>query len=701
MLRKKGFQMNSHNSNKRNASKPAIPSNEAKRLKALEDLKLLDTSEESELNDIVTLASRICEVPISLVSLVDHNRQWFKAKCGLDTTETSREIAFCAHAINGNTTMIVEDTFLDERFCANPLVTGEPSIRFYAGALLQTKDGLNIGTLCVIDRKSRKLTLNQINALEILSRQVVVNFERRKLKWDSIGREKFLNKVLRALPVSVVYLDRHLCFQYTNIAFRRLFNLRSTQKEGITANSVLNASHFEKLKPLAQLALNGQTQDFEMHFELELDHQKKEKIFRFHFVPDRDSEGQVSGFFAVANDLTQLKSAQCQAVRQGEQLKVALQRSLINEKSFRTLFDNTPLGIVQLDASLKVVSVNQAFGTFLGYQQNELVGKSILEFTHPEDLIKSKSFVAKIQSSDFSIRRFEKRYLHKSGKVVWVLVTSRSVQFVENGEYSVFSVMEDITEIRKTEEELKLAQVNLVSASKMALLGEMASGVAHEINNPLAIISGKIFMIKKRLHDNLNDTLKLESDLNVLERSIFRISKIVKGLRLFSRNSKDDIKVDVQVASLIQDTFELCQDRYELAECKFSFELLEQLPVSCRPSEISQVLLNLLNNSCDAIQDLKEKWVSVVVERTDGNILIKVIDSGYGIPNEVVEKMMNPFFTTKEVGLGIGLGLSISKGIAEAHGGKLSYTLENGHTCFVLSLPEIAQVSNTLFKKTA
>lgn len=681
-------------------SKPDIPSNEFERMKALEDFKLLDTAEESDLNDIVTLASSICEVPISFISLVDHNRQWFKAKCGLDATETSREIAFCAHAINGKTTMIVEDTHLDERFSENPLVTGEPNIRFYAGALLQTKDGLNLGTLCVVDRKSRKLTTNQIDALEILSRQIVVNFERRKLKSDSIERENFLNKVLRALPVSVVYLDRDLSLQYTNITFRKLFNLRSTQKKGVPVRSVLNESHFAQLKPLAQLALDGLTQDFEMHFTFEPNHQKKEKIFRVHFVPDRDSEGQISGFFAVANDLTELKSAQCQAVKQGEQLKVALQKSQINEKSFRTLFENTPLGIVQLDPSLKIISANQAFGTFLGYQPNELVGKSVLEFTHPEDLDESKKFVDRIQNADFSIKRFEKRYINKSGKVVWVSVNSRSVQLVENGEFSVFSVMEDITEARNIEEELRLAQLKLVSASKMALLGEMASGVAHEINNPLAIISGKIFMIRKYLQDHLIDPIKLEADLNVVERSVFRISKIVKGLRLFSRTSKDDLKIEIQVKSLIQDTFELCQDRFELANCEFRFELQEQIQVSCRPSEISQVLLNLLNNSCDAVQALQEKWTSVVVEKAEGNILIKVIDSGFGIPDSIVEKMMNPFFTTKEVGLGIGLGLSISRGIAEAHGGTLTYSLEKGHTCFVLNLPEVSEVSNVLLKKT-
>lgn len=171
--------------------------NELNRLLALRKYNILDTPEEKDFDDIVFVASQICGVPISLISLIDTDRQWFKAKVGLDAKETSREVAFCDHAIRGNQTFIVEDTHADVRFKDNPLVKAHPQIRFYAGALLTTGDGYNIGTLCVVDQRPLKLTTRQIESLEALARQVVSLFElRRKLQIENDLNQKIIeNKI--------------------------------------------------------------------------------------------------------------------------------------------------------------------------------------------------------------------------------------------------------------------------------------------------------------------------------------------------------------------------------------------------------------------------------------------------------------------------------------------------------------------------
>jgi GAF domain-containing protein len=158
---------------------PTIPANEILRLAALKNSKLLDTSAEEVFDDFTKLASQICNTPIALISLLDETRQWFKSKIGLDVSETPRSISFCGHAILEEGIFEVPNALEDERFRDNPLVVNEPNIRFYAGLPLITSEGYAFGTLCVIDKIPRKLTLDQRTSLQMLGRQVVTLIEYR------------------------------------------------------------------------------------------------------------------------------------------------------------------------------------------------------------------------------------------------------------------------------------------------------------------------------------------------------------------------------------------------------------------------------------------------------------------------------------------------------------------------------------------
>ena len=159
---------------------PSKPANEQQRLATLRGYEILDTEPEAAFDDLTLIASCVCQTPIALISLVDADRQWFKSSVGFSVKETSRDIAFCAHAIMQHDLFIVPDASKDKRFTDNPLVSAEPKIRFYAGAPLVSPNHHALGTLCVLDRVPRQLTNAQIEALRTLSRAVMTQLEMRR-----------------------------------------------------------------------------------------------------------------------------------------------------------------------------------------------------------------------------------------------------------------------------------------------------------------------------------------------------------------------------------------------------------------------------------------------------------------------------------------------------------------------------------------
>lgn len=211
-----------------------VPANEDKRMQVLADYNILDSLPEQAYDDFARLASAICGTPIALITLLDDHRQWFKANVGLGGSETPRSQAFCAHAImDPGEVMTVEDAMLDQRFAANPLVTGDPGIRFYAGAPLVAPTGEALGTLCVIDRQPRTLDETQREALEILAREIIVQLELRRsiatLEQAVLDQEKYV-ELLQEYQRDIEKVRVHLESQsvtdvLTGVRNRRSFDL--------------------------------------------------------------------------------------------------------------------------------------------------------------------------------------------------------------------------------------------------------------------------------------------------------------------------------------------------------------------------------------------------------------------------------------------------------------------------------------------
>lgn len=236
-------------------------------------------------------------------------------------------------------------------------------------------------------------------------------------------------------------------------------------------------------------------------------------------------------------------------------------------------------------------------------------------------------------------------------------------------------------------EERKKAQATLIFSSKMAALGEMAGGVAHEINNPLAVIQLYAIKIGEMLRMSSPDHAELIRVSNRIEQNVYRISSIINGLRKFSR-TVDNTQMELnEVNQIIHDTLEFCMEKFKNHGVRVELDLPQtSLKVMCRAVEISQVLLNLLNNSFDAIQELPEKWIKLRINETPDYVEIVATDSGNGIPIPIREAIFQPFFTTKGIGSGTGLGLSISKGIMQSHGGDLILDISGKNTTFIIRL---------------
>ena len=238
---------------------------------------------------------------------------------------------------------------------------------------------------------------------------------------------------------------------------------------------------------------------------------------------------------------------------------------------------------------------------------------------------------------------------------------------------------------KSTLKKLEETQARLVESDKFSALGTMAAGIAHEINNPLAIIEGNVQLmmieIKRKSYKDL------EKRLESIKTTVTRIAKIVVGIKSYSRDSSNDPYTPHPIEQIINESVTLCEERFMALSIKLVVEADGYNEISCRPSELSQVLLNLLNNAADEIEGSDAPWIKVKISANSQWVRLTVSDSGKGIPEDVAAKIFDPFFTSKDIGKGTGLGLSIAKGIISKHKGKLYVDKNSKNTCFVIELP--------------
>ncbi len=247
-------------------------------------------------------------------------------------------------------------------------------------------------------------------------------------------------------------------------------------------------------------------------------------------------------------------------------------------------------------------------------------------------------------------------------------------------------------------ETIEQQKSGLIHNSKMSALGEMAGGMAHEINNPLTIISGHASRIAMLLKtpENADRNGRLESAVAGIGKGVERISNIIRGLQLFSRDGAADPHENCDLRQVVRDSLGLCQENLYNLGIQLRYEMPEvPMMVRCRPTQISQILVNLLNNAKDAIKTQEtERWIRIDLFMHGSDILLRVRDSGTGIPEELRYRIFEPFFSTKAPGSGTGLGLSVSRSLAIANQAELDLCYKTGPTCFQVRF--IAGTAGTL-----
>lgn len=241
--------------------------------------------------------------------------------------------------------------------------------------------------------------------------------------------------------------------------------------------------------------------------------------------------------------------------------------------------------------------------------------------------------------------------------------------------------------------ELHLNELNTKAAHsfKMASLGEMSAGIAHEINNPLAIIAGKANLLSK----HSQDPAKLLADIDSIQMACMRISKIVYGLKKFSRSSEITDFSYISLSTIANEAVTLTEAKTKSSNIFVTLETNTEAKIFCNEVEIEQVLINLIQNAADAVSTCQEKWIRIALNEDSRFVSLQIMDSGSGISKEVQDKIFVPFFTTKATGQGTGLGLSISKGILDEHNATIELLPQSSNTCFEIKFPKVES------KKTA
>ncbi len=363
-----------------------------------------------------------------------------------------------------------------------------------------------------------------------------------------------------------------------------------------------------------------------------------------------------------------------------------------SEAKYRDLVESANTVIVRLDADARITFFNEFAERLFGLAKERALGSHAQGTIFPESAAIDHDLAqmfALAQGAGAHPLEVEFERAAADGSRIWIAWTVTPVYGADGRVRELFCVGNDATERVLANRVIAEQQVRMAQVARLSSLGIMAGGVGHEINNPLAIISIACQQLAPMLRNEHADRATMLRLADTIERHVERISRIVRALKMLSREAASDPFATVDVRSLIDDTLELCRTRMAAHRIDLQLpDIPEGLEIEGRPAQLSQALLNLFMNAYDAVEGQPVKWIRLEIEDQGDSITLAVTDSGLGIPADLQDKIMVPFFTTKGPGRGTGLGLSLTIRIMEAHHGTVTLDRDSINTRFVLRLPK-------------
>ena len=369
--------------------------------------------------------------------------------------------------------------------------------------------------------------------------------------------------------------------------------------------------------------------------------------------------------------------------------KTAESDLLDSEQRFRGIFEQAAVGIALLALDGRWLRVNQKLCNIVGYSKDEMMQRTYQSITHPDDLEADLQHVEQMLAGEIQTFSLENRYIRKDLSHVWINLTVSLVQDETTGvpKYLI-TIIEDISNRKKTEKDLKKSNEQLRHAEKLSAIGKLSASIAHEFNNPLAGIQSVIEGVKRNIVLNEQDQKLI--DLALLECD--RVKNLIKNLQDFNRASSG-VKQTVDIHTLLDDMLLMVKKEFQNSHISIKREYALELPkVQVVTDQLKQVFLNLLTNAKDAIVDNSGK-VTISTEMLNDTIAVRIKDTGSGIAQDDLAYIFEPFFTTKSAVKGTGLGLSVSYGIIKGHGGEILVDSAPGkETTFSVILPVTGEV---------